>query len=218
MGTPGWVFMTQPFSFPQSVVYSHLAGFAAFKTFEGVFPMKLPLALLTSCFTAVISALPAFPQATPAAAPTLPGEAKQAYVRVRGFILKAVDKVPEEDYAFQPTPAIRTFSQLIDHIADVQTRICSTLNGQPKPSPAAAKTKAQAAAAIKQSFDECDKAYDSVTPENMSQLVSAGPVQRSKLALLFGNVSHDNEMYGTMSVYMRLKGIVPPSSEPAPPK
>ena len=67
-------------------------------------------------------------------------------------------------------------------------------------------------AALKESFAECDKAYDSLTDATAGEMTKAAR-PRTKLGTLVGNTAHDNEMYGAMAVYMRLKGIVPPSSE-----
>ncbi len=67
--------------------------------------------------------------------------------------------------------------------------------------------------ALKASFAECDKAYAGVTEANMSEMLQLGPAKRSRLGLLYGNIAHDNEQYATLSLYLRLKGLVPPSSE-----
>jgi uncharacterized damage-inducible protein DinB len=141
-------------------------------------------------------------------------EAKQSYTMIRNNITKAAEKMPEENYSFKPSPDVRNFGQLISHIADAQTRFCSMVNGSPKQSDTASKTsKADLVAALKDSFNECDKAYDSVTLSNAGETIGSGRMQRSKLSMLWFNTSHDNEMYGTMAVYMRSKGLVPPSSE-----
>jgi hypothetical protein len=66
---------------------------------------------------------------------------------------------------------------------------------------------------LKASFAECDKAYAGLTDANMTEVINAGPFTRSRLGLMWGNVSHDNEQYATLALYMRLKGLVPPSSE-----
>jgi Asp-tRNA(Asn)/Glu-tRNA(Gln) amidotransferase B subunit len=145
---------------------------------------------------------------------TLTTEAKQAYTSVKNNILKAAEKMPEENYSFKATPDVRPFGQLIAHVADAQMRTCSAVKGEQKAGGAASKTtKADLLAALKDSIAECDAAYDSVTDANASEVIKTARGQRSKLGALVGNTAHDNEMYGTMSVYMRLKGIVPPSSE-----
>lgn len=122
--------------------------------------------------------------------------------------------MPEEHYSFKPSAEIRTFGQLIAHVADSQARNCSMVNGARKDINAAAKTsKADLVAALKESFAMCDTAFDALTDAKASDMIAMGQRQRSKFGLLSGLVSHSNEEYGYMAVYLRLKGIVPPSSE-----
>ncbi|MBZ5611422.1 MAG: DinB family protein [Acidobacteriia bacterium] len=151
----------------------------------------------------------------PAQSASSAAEVKQAYNNVKRNITAAADKVSDADYNFKATPDVRTFGQLIGHVADSQLRGCSALNGEMKQPSAGSKTeKADLVAALKDSFAECDKAFDALTDANANEAVSAGRGQRTRLGALYGQVVHDNEMYGYMSVYMRLKGVVPPSSEP----
>jgi hypothetical protein len=141
-------------------------------------------------------------------------EVKQLYTGIKTNLMKAAEKMPEADYGFKATPDVRPFGQLVAHVADSQMRGCSAVKGEKVSPNAASKTsKADLVAALKESFDYCDGAYDSLTDASATQMVATFRGQRSKLAALYGNVSHDNEMYGTIAVYMRLKGLVPPSSE-----
>jgi len=140
-------------------------------------------------------------------------EAKQAYTGIKNNLTKMADKMPEENYSFKPTPEIRNFGQEVAHIADAQLRTCSGLNGEAKTPNAASKTsKADLVAALKESFAECDKAFDGTTDANAMEMTK-GARPRTRIGTLTGNTTHDNEMYGAMAVYLRLKGIVPPSSE-----
>src|SRR2546423_744419 len=139
-------------------------------------------------------------------------ETKAGYTAIKNNLLKMAEKMPEENYSFKPTPAIRTFGQLVGHVADSQLRTCSTINGEAKQGGAGSKTsKADLEAALKASFDECDKAYDSLNDEAASKMVKIGQRESTKLGALMRNVVHDNEEYGYMAVYLRLKGVVPPS-------
>lgn len=141
-------------------------------------------------------------------------EAKQAYTAIKNNLTKAADKMPEEDYGFKATPEVRTFGALIGHIADSQTRTCSTVTGEAKTGGAGSKTaKADLVAALKSSFADCDAAFDALTDANATEMIKTPRGQRSRLGALVGNTIHDNEEYGYLSVYMRLKGVVPPSSE-----
>jgi hypothetical protein len=77
--------------------------------------------------------------------------------------------------------------------------------------------KADLVAALKASFDECDAAFDKLTDANYLEAAGAGRGQTPRLGALFrGVIIHDNEEYGYLAVYLRLKGIVPPSSDRGP--
>jgi len=142
-------------------------------------------------------------------------EARGSYNAVKNFLMKAADKMPEEAYSFKPTPELQTFGQRVAHVAG-QLGTCTSLTGERKQSDANTKTaKADLAAALKASFDACDAAWDSMNDKTAVEMVAGrGGAQRSKLGMLVQNTMHIDEVYGTMTVYMRLKGIVPPSSEP----
>ncbi|MBV8832171.1 MAG: DinB family protein [Acidobacteriaceae bacterium] len=141
-------------------------------------------------------------------------EMKQAYATVKNNILKSAEKVPDADYSFKPTPEIRSFAEVLAHVADSQARTCSAISGEHAQANAAGKTsKADIIAALQAAFAVCDKAYDSLTDSNASEAITTPRGQRTKIGALAGNLSHDSEQYGIMSVYMRLKNIVPPSSD-----
>ncbi len=174
--------------------------------------------ILAAVFVAAASAI-AFAQAAPTASPAqsanpMSTELKQMYTGVKNNHIKMAEKMPEEHYGFKATAEIRTFGQLVAHVADSQARTCSAVNGEQKAVNAASKTtKADLVAALKESYAICDKAFDSLTDAKAGEMISMGQRQRSKLGALAGTVSHSNEEYGYMAVYLRLKGIVPPSSE-----
>ena len=141
-------------------------------------------------------------------------ETKQAYTAIKNNLTKMAEKMPEEHYAFQPTPEIRTFGQLVAHVADSQTRTCAAVKGEQKQATAGSKTsKADLVAALKESFADCDSAFDGLTDATAVEMIRSPRGQRSKLGALVGTTTHDNEEYGYMAVYLRLKGVVPPSSE-----
>jgi hypothetical protein len=166
---------------------------------------------------------PAPPAATPPAAASAPppagpaGEVQSSYARLKGYIMKAAAETPAEAYQVKPTPDIRTFARVVEHVIEAQNRICGSLNHTAqadivKP-PADTADKATIADALKASFAECDKAYAGITADNMTEMFDLGPVKRTRIGLLWGNVAHDDEQYATLALYMRLKGLVPPSSE-----
>ena len=144
--------------------------------------------------------------------PTI-AEMKSAYTQVKTNLIKAAEKVPEADYAFKASPDIRSLGELFQHIAQAQVNYCGRVSGKTTPPDFGAKSKADIVSALKASFDNCDAAWESVTDANMSEAVGQGRMAGTRLGMLVRNAIHDNEEYGYISVYLRLKGIVPPSSE-----
>jgi hypothetical protein len=144
-------------------------------------------------------------------------DAKQAYTGIKNTILKAADKMPEADYSFRTTPQVRTYGEIIGHIADTNLLLCGMAKGEQKTGNAGTKTsKADLVAALKASFDYCDAVYDSMNDTAGAVKVKMFGREVTKLGVLNFNTEHDNEMYGTAVAYLRIKGIVPPSSEPRP--
>jgi hypothetical protein len=149
-------------------------------------------------------------------AQTPAAELKAAYNGIKTNLTKAAEKMPEDAYAFKASPDIRTYGALIAHVADVQARICAAVGGATAPASAGSKTaKADLVAALKASFDVCDGVINSLTDEDAAKAIAMGRGgQRTKLGALWGMVAHSNEEYGYLAVYLRLKSVVPPSSEP----
>jgi hypothetical protein len=142
-------------------------------------------------------------------------ELKAAYTRVKTNFIKAAEKMPEDQYDFKPMPEMQSFKDRVVHIAVSGMGPCSTLKGEPKTIDAKSlKSKADVVGALKDSFATCDAVIDNMTDADAVTMVAGGRgPARSKLAMGYGIVAHDNELYGYICVYMRLKGIVPPSSE-----
>ena len=141
-------------------------------------------------------------------------EIKQFYTVRKGDLLKAADRMPADAYDFKPTPEVRTFGQLVGHIIDAQMGFCSAAKGESRKLNAGSMSaKADLVAALKLSFDECDSAFDSLTDDAATQMLKAGNGQRSKLGTLLYAVIHDNEEYGYLAMYLRMKGLVPPSTD-----
>jgi ABC-type molybdate transport system ATPase subunit len=144
-------------------------------------------------------------------------DARQTYALIKGSLLKAADKMPAEFYSFHTVPEVRTFAQMIAHVADGQTRMCGTVKGESPTANANTKsTKPELVAALKASFDYCDPVYANMTDVAGAAKVKWAIWDMSKLGLLNWNISHDNEMYGIIGAFLRVKGIVPPSSEGRP--
>ena len=151
----------------------------------------------------------------PAQENPLSTHSKAIYTSVKNNVTRAAEKMPEENYSFKPVEDVRTFGQLIGHIADAQNNACAAAMGEKNPTPGIEKSKTSRSdliAALKASYDLCDKAYAALTDATAVQPVQARG-NRPQLIVLDANTSHSNEHYGNIVTYMRIKGLVPPSSE-----
>src|SRR5712672_1530614 len=147
------------------------------------------------------------------------GYPKMVQKQVTVWIERAAEKMPEEEYEFRPDPAVRSFGQILGHIADADYLFCSSVLGESNPSPNIEKTKttkAELTSALRDAFAYCNRAYSALTDENAHETVKAFGQERNRLGVLWFNASHNLEHYGNLVVYMRTKGIVLPSSEPKP--
>lgn len=172
--------------------------------------MKLYSALFL--FTAVLSAQdqPANP---------LTKTSKAMFAISKGDVMGSVDLIPEALWSYQPTKDVRTVGQLFAHIADAQYGFCgaaSTGKGVSKDIEKTLKSKAEIVAALKEAFAYCEAAYSDMTDAKASEIVPFFDMKITRLGALDFNVAHNMEHYGNLVTYMRIKGIVPPSSAPRP--
>jgi DinB superfamily len=184
--------------------------------------MKNPRGMkLTLTLTAMFAAIAVVHAAAQSPSPTgqkltLSGQTISAYNGIQRDLLEAAELMPEADYLFKPTPEMRPFGQLISHVALTQFRTCSLLQGGPSPKAAekeeTPRSKAVLIALLKESTTFCSPLVTAMTDEGMVQLIKAGPVEGARGLVLIGLVTHGNEVYGTIAVYLRLKGIVPPTT------
>jgi uncharacterized damage-inducible protein DinB len=147
----------------------------------------------------------------------LTAEALQAWGRAKDLILRSAEKMPEADYAFKPTPEVRSFGEIIAHIADAQNAICAGVKGSAMPTEPLAKTKTTKAAlveALRASDAACDATFEGMTDAAATGQVKIFGSDRSRLSSLYMLSFHGMDHYGNLVTYMRLKGLVPPSSEP----
>ena len=141
---------------------------------------------------------------------------KGQWTNIRDLLVKMADRMPEENYRFKPTPEMEDFGQRMAHVVTFNMRGCSGVKGEQKPLMfSMPPTKAEVAAAMKQTNDECDSVFNSLTDADLAKMINLGRgAPRSEFAVLEGLVlEHSQEVYGYSAVYMRLKGLVPPSSD-----
>jgi uncharacterized damage-inducible protein DinB len=154
------------------------------------------------------------------AAPANPISASEKgfYRVVSGEVIRAAEKMPEANYSFKPTPEVRSFGQLVGHVADAQYNFCTLASGESNPNNKGIEktvtSKADLVAALNDAVAFCNKAYGAMTDADGAQMVKFMNFTVAKLTVLSLNTAHADEHYGNMVTYLRLKGIVPPSSEP----
>jgi hypothetical protein len=144
----------------------------------------------------------------------LSAEAKQAWTRTMNNVVAASEKMPEDGYAYKPTPESMSFRDIVAHVADSAMGSCSSLNGERKNIGAAQmQTKAELAGALKAAQTECDKAYTLTDTKAVEMVTGGRGGPRTRLSTLWGNTVHIEHEYAQMAVHLRIKGVVPPSSE-----
>ena len=156
---------------------------------------------------------------TPAPAPPanpISASERGLYGFISTAVVAAAEKMPEANYSFKPTPDVRSFGQLVGHVADAQYSFCSAAMGETSPMSGIEKsktTKADLVAALKDAVAYCQKTYSAMTDAQGSQIMKMMGFNMAKLTVLSLNTAHTDEHYGNMVTYMRLKGLVPPTSE-----
>jgi uncharacterized damage-inducible protein DinB len=147
----------------------------------------------------------------------LSGGQKAFYGMVAHNVVAAAEKMPEESYGFKPTPEVRSFGELVGHTADAQRMFCSVAAGEKPEMMGIEKSKTSKAdlvQAVKDAAAFCDKVYSEMTDAKATEMVKMMGREMAKLTVLSVNTAHLDEHYGNMVTYMRIRGIVPPSSEP----
>lgn len=141
---------------------------------------------------------------------------KARYDTITRDIVDAAEVMPEAEYGFRATPQVRTFAEIVGHIADSQNYFCGVAGGRnpeyADPIERSGVTKAGLVKALKDSIAACDEVYGSTGSANALALVPSGKGDALRGMMLLDNVSHDNEHFGNIVTYMRLKGHIPPST------
>ena len=137
------------------------------------------------------------------------------YDRLKNLYIRSAEVMPEEHYSFRPTADVRTFAQLMGHVAEENYLFCSAALGETNPNSTAFEqttTKAGLVQALRASFAYCDPAYRMNEMKAMEEVTFFGD-KGSRLWVLIFNVTHDSEHYGNVVTYLRMKGLTPPSSQ-----
>ncbi len=151
----------------------------------------------------------------------LSADLRSDYTTVKNYFIRSAEKMPEAQYSFRPTPEVRSFGQLVAHVADDQYNLCAPAKGEIRHAAYAEiehtlTTKADLVAALKKAFTYCDAAYGSLTDASATEIVKFNNRNQTRFEMLNWNIWHTWEHYGNAVVYLRLNGLIPPSSEKKP--
>jgi uncharacterized damage-inducible protein DinB len=172
--------------------------------------------------------LPVAAQQNASQAPTPAVSLRNYYMTRKGEVTKSAEKMPEEFYGLRPgqQEEVRTFGQHVAHIANFNFLWCAQARGEKNPNAGnnlekTLHTKAEFLKALSDSYVYCDGAYNTLTDANGTEIIeitqeNGRKQQVSRMALLTLNLVHGAEVYGSMATTMRIKNIVPTSSEPRP--
>lgn len=164
----------------------------------------------------LLLATPAFAQMGDAPANPITAGIKSAHDLSKGNLVKAAEMAPESLYAFKATPDVRSFGQIIGHVANANYMICGAVAGEKAGAEDIEKTKTTKADLVKalgESFAYCEKLYAGMTDTEGAKMVAFFGRQQAKLSVLAFNNMHNYEHYGNIVTYLRLNNLVPPSSQ-----
>jgi uncharacterized damage-inducible protein DinB len=153
-----------------------------------------------------------------ALSPSMASVVKNMHATIRQNLADAAQAMPAEEYSFKATPQVRSFAEFVGHVINANFFFCSQAKGEAPPSKENFEKVSDKAALVKGITDAlkyCDDVYSGTTDANFNSLITmAGPAkkQASRGSVLVFNNAHNNEHYGNLVVYMRLKGHVPPST------
>jgi hypothetical protein len=157
-------------------------------------------------------------QPLPAQSDPISTDVKRDYRSIRDYFIRAAEKMPEANYGFKPSPDVRTFAQQIAHVADDQYNLCAPAKGETRKAAYTAiedtlSKKADLIVALKDAFAYCDATYDALTDANAGELLPQNGKPKTRFGWLNWNLWHTWEHYGNVVVYLRINGLVPPTSE-----
>jgi len=160
-------------------------------------------------------------QAAFGAKPTAISDAARLFDSVKKNILRSAESLPAENYGFTPVPEVMSWAQMLAHVADTQIRVCTRIRSsklQPNISEKLKSrnpvTKDSLLEDVKASFAVCEAALESLTEESAAKTIDLGNQSTTRIGAINFVISHNSEHYGNLVTYMRLMGLVPPSTAP----
>jgi uncharacterized damage-inducible protein DinB len=125
-------------------------------------------------------------------------------------IMNSADAMPESKYSYRPTKEVRSFAEILDHVADISYILCSNVKGEATPGTTAAKgSKAEIKAYLKGAFDYCDGVYSGFTDAHLNDPANFFGVKTNKMFILTQVGNHDALHYGNLVTYLRINGLEP---------
>ncbi len=153
---------------------------------------------------------------TDALSTSLASSVQAMHRTIRGNLADASQLMPAADYDFRPTPEVRSFAALLGHVASANFFFCSQAAAERSPAIAdyqQATDKSIVVDALESSLAYCDTVYALTTDANVNDIVMLpGGGESRRGGVLMFNTAHNNEHYGNIVIYLRLRGLVPPST------
>jgi uncharacterized damage-inducible protein DinB len=175
---------------------------------------------MTNCLTMTLLTLLTVATAHAQPSPNPMSDAvREGWNGARGNVTRAAQAMPDDKYSFRPVSTVRTFGEIIAHIAGANYIFCSAARGEKPPYPEdhfekSVKTKDEILKALEASNKYCDGAYTALNDRSAGETINApfGGGKGVRAAALMGNTGHLQEHYGNLVTYLRINGLVPPSS------
>ena len=125
-------------------------------------------------------------------------------------IMKAADAMPESKYSYRPTKDVRSFGEIVTHVADISYTLCSNVKGEATPATATAKgSKTEIVAYLKVSFDYCDGVYSGFPDAHLNDPANFFGFKTNEMFILTQVGNHDALHYGNLVTYLRINGLEP---------
>ena len=143
---------------------------------------------------------------------------REANTIPRNRIIAMAEKMPERDYGMRPGAQTtgRTFGQYLGHVANLNYTWCSQATGAPNPNLGrdfeALTSKAELLEVLRDAFSYCDRAYEGLTDASALEIIDATqengrPLRAPRVAVLVLNYGHNNEVFGNLNTFLRLRGL-----------
>lgn len=179
--------------------------------------LSLPLLSFTLVLVSSASAqTPAPGAANPQYGPLI-AHGRMMFQGMKGWLIASAEKMSEEQYSYKPAPGVRSYGEIIGHLADQNYRFCSLTIGETNPRPekldVSKLKRTELIATLKEALTYCERAYGTLTDANAAQPVKLGSISHPRINLLNINLAHSALHYGNLITYMRMNNVIPPSSD-----